>query len=82
MNKGSQIFDVRSSASDLQQLTLQEIEQTLGKPDNTTTNGGDKIYIYQAGEQYQLKFIIPESTGKVDHISVFSEQDSINNMAG
>ncbi|WP_054939167.1 YjgB family protein [Paenibacillus ihuae] len=81
-NKGSQIFDVRSSAADLQQLTLKEIEQTLGKPDNTTVNGSDKIYIYQAGEQYQLKFIIPDSSGTVDHISVFCEQDSINNMAG
>ncbi|WP_310831718.1 YjgB family protein [Paenibacillus pedocola] len=81
-NKGSQIFDVRSSAADLQQLTLKEIEQTLGKPDNTTVNGSDKIYIYQAGGQYQLKFIIPDGSGTVDHISVFCEQDSINNMAG
>lgn len=81
-NKGSQIFDVRSSAADLQQLTLKEIEQTLGKPDNKTVNGSDKIYIYQAGGQYQLKFIIPDSSGTVDHISVFCEQDSINNMAG
>ncbi|MNB80630.1 hypothetical protein D3C75_273960 [compost metagenome] len=81
-NKGSKIFDVRSSAADLQQLTLKEIEQTLGKPDDTAVNGNDKIYIYQAGKEYQLKFIIPEATGTVDHISVFSEQDSFNNMAG
>ncbi|MBY0014380.1 YjgB family protein [Paenibacillus typhae] len=81
-NKGSRIFDVRSSATDLQQLTLKEIEQTLGKPDDTAVNGSDKIYIYHAGKEYQLKFIIPEATGTVDHISVFSEQDSFNNMAG
>ncbi|WP_342564606.1 YjgB family protein [Paenibacillus sp. FSL R7-0345] len=81
-NKGSRIFDVRSSAADLQQLTLKEIEQTLGKPDDTAVNGSDRIYIYQAGKEYELKFIIPEETGKVDHISVFSEQDSFNNMAG
>ncbi|WP_342424248.1 YjgB family protein [Paenibacillus sp. FSL E2-0178] len=81
-NKGSQIFDVRSSASDLQKLTLKQIEEVLGKPDATSVNGSDDIYIYQAGKQYQLKFIIPDSTGTVDHISVFSEQDSINNMAG
>lgn len=81
-NKGSQIFDVRSSAADLQKLTLKQIEEVLGKPDATSVNGSDDIYIYQAGKQYQLKFIIPDSTGTVDHISVFSEQDSINNMAG
>ncbi|MEK3771211.1 DUF4309 domain-containing protein [Paenibacillus sp. FSL R5-0887] len=81
-NKGSLIFDVRSSDSALQKLTLKQIEATLGKPDDTKVNGGDKIYTYQANDQYQLKFIIPSSTGTVDHISVFSEQDSFNNMAG
>ncbi|MEK5395156.1 YjgB family protein [Paenibacillus nitricinens] len=81
-NKGSLIFDVRSSDTALQKLTLKQIESTLGKPDDTKVNGEDKIYTYQANDQFQLKFIIPNSTGKVGHISVFSEQDSINNMAG
>jgi hypothetical protein len=81
-NKGMKIFDVRSSASDLQKLTLKEIKQALGKPNSTTVNGDDTIYIYKANDQYQLKFIIPKSTAKVDHISVYSPQDTINNMAG
>jgi len=81
-NKGSQIFDVRSSAAQFRKLTLKQIEGTLGKPDDIKQNGKDMIYTYTANKQYQLKFIIPASTGKVDHISVFSEQDSINNMAG
>ncbi|WHY20469.1 YjgB family protein [Paenibacillus sp. G2S3] len=81
-NKGSLIFDVRSSDTALQDLTLKQIEGTLGKPDDTKVNGEDKIYTYQANDQFQLKFIIPNSTGKVGHISVFSEQDSTNNMAG
>ncbi|MEK4235221.1 hypothetical protein BSK65_08045 [Paenibacillus odorifer] len=81
-NKGSLIFDVRSSDAALQELTLKQIESTLGKPDDTKVNGEDKIYTYQANDQFQLKFIIPNSTGKVGHISVFSEQDSTNNMAG
>lgn len=45
-------------------------------------NGNDKIYIYKVNDQFELKFVIPSSTGKVDHISVFSPEDSINNMAG
>ncbi|WP_238652411.1 YjgB family protein [Paenibacillus piscarius] len=81
-NKGMKIFDVRSSAPELQSLTLKQIEAVLGKPDATAVNGEDNIYIYQADKQYQLKFIIPTSTGTVNHISVFSEQDSFNNMAG
>ncbi|WP_313640270.1 YjgB family protein [Paenibacillus sp.] len=72
-NKGSLIFDVRSSDSALQKLTLKQIEGALGKPDDTKVNGEDKIYTYQANDQFQLKFIIPNSTGKVGHISVFSE---------
>ncbi|WP_373286396.1 YjgB family protein [Paenibacillus physcomitrellae] len=81
-NKGSQLFDVRSSSPDLQKLTLEEIESALGKPVSTKKNGDDSIYIYTANDQFQLKFIIPASTGKVDHISVFSPQDAVNNMAG
>ena len=81
-NKGSQIYDVRSSDPKLQTLTLKQIEQTLGKPSDTTKNGDDAIYSYKANDQFQLKFIIPQSSGKVDHISVYSPKDSVNNMAG
>lgn len=81
-NKGSQIFDVRSNHPELQTLTLQEIEKVLGKPMSVKVNGNDKIYSYKANDQFELKFVIPNPTGKVDHISVFSPKDSINNMAG
>jgi hypothetical protein len=80
-NKGMQIYDVRSSDPKLQKLTLKQIEQTLGKPADTKVNGDDTIYIYKANDQFQLKFVIPKSTGKVDHISVFTSQDSRNLMA-
>ncbi|MGE7873422.1 YjgB family protein [Bacillus paramycoides] len=81
-NKGSQVFDVRSYHSELKSITLQEIEKALGKPASVKVNGNDKIYVYKVNNQFELKFIIPKSTGKVDHISVFSPEDSINKMAG
>ncbi|PQZ57814.1 MULTISPECIES: YjgB family protein [Bacillus] len=81
-NKGSQVFDVRSYHSELKVITLQEVEKALGKPASVKVNGNDKIYIYKVNNQFELKFIIPESTGKVHHISVFSPEDSINKMAG
>ncbi|NOU68552.1 DUF4309 domain-containing protein [Paenibacillus sp. LMG 31461] len=81
-NKGSQIIDIRSNDPQLQTLTLTQIEQALGKPTDIKLNGDDTIYIYQASQEFQLKFIIPKSTGKVDHISVFDTVHSINNMAG
>lgn len=81
-NKGDQIIDIRSSDPKLQTLTLNQIEQALGKPVDTKANGDDMIYIYKASDMFQLKFIIPKSSGKVDHISVFDTKHSVNNMAG
>ncbi|ULL16110.1 DUF4309 domain-containing protein [Paenibacillus sp. H1-7] len=81
-NKGSKIFDVRSYDAKLHSLSLSEIKSVLGNPSDTIPNKTETIYVYKAGEQFELKFIIPESSGKVDHISVFSPKDSINNMAG
>ncbi|PFC69772.1 hypothetical protein CN290_30175 [Bacillus cereus] len=81
-NKGSQVFDVRSYHAELKLITLQGIEKALGKPNSVKVNGEDKIYVYKVNNQFELKFIIPKSTGKVNHISVFSPEDSINKMAG
>lgn len=81
-NKGSQIFDVRSDAPELQTLTLKQIEAALGKADKVTKNGSDTIYTYEAGKTFELRFIISKDTGKVHHISVYAPKDTINNMAG
>ncbi|WP_337099558.1 YjgB family protein [Paenibacillus sp. YIM B09110] len=81
-NKGMVVFDVRSYASELRTIALKDIEKALGKADEQTKNGSDDIYAYEVNKQYQLKFVVSEKTGKVDHISVFSPQDAKNNMAG
>ncbi|PHG12056.1 YjgB family protein [Bacillus toyonensis] len=81
-NKGSQVFDVRSYQTELKSITLKEIEKALGKPTSVKVNGEDQIYVYKVNNQFELKFIIPKSIGKVYHISVFSPEDSINKMAG
>jgi hypothetical protein len=81
-NKGDQIIDIRSNDPKLQTITLTQIEQALGKPTDTKVNGNDTIYIYKASDMFQLKFIIPKSSGKVDHISVFDTKHLVNNMAG
>ena len=80
-NKGSQVFDVRSYHAELKLITLQEIEKALGKPASVKVNGNDKIYVYKVNDQFELKFVIPNSTGKVNHIRVFSPGDSINTRA-
>ncbi|OMF23063.1 hypothetical protein BK133_24795 [Paenibacillus sp. FSL H8-0548] len=81
-NKGMIVFDVRSYADELQSITLKELEIALGSADEILANGTDDIFTYQVSEQYKLKFVIPKATGKVDHISVYSDADAKNNMAG
>ncbi|WP_168121102.1 YjgB family protein [Paenibacillus sp. HB172176] len=82
INKGDQIYDVRSFDPKLNSITLKQIEAALGKPDKTTENGDDKIYTYDANDDFQLKFVIPGKTGTVDHINVYNPKDGFNNMAG
>ncbi|WP_282942081.1 DUF4309 domain-containing protein [Paenibacillus sp. RC67] len=81
-NKGSLIFDVRSFDAKLHTLSFAQIKSVLGQPSDTIDNKTETIYVYTANDQYQLKFIIPSSSGKVDHISVYSPQDAKNLMAG
>jgi hypothetical protein len=80
VNKGEQIFDVRSYSKEIQQITFDEVEKVLGKPDNVHSNSGDKIWVYNVNEKFQLKFVGSKST--IDHISVFYPAGAKNQMAG
>ncbi|WP_052353869.1 YjgB family protein [Neobacillus jeddahensis] len=80
INKGEQIFDVRSNAKELQQLTFEQIKQELGKPDDTRTSSGDTIWVYNVTDKFQLKFVGSKAT--IDHISVYCPRDAKNQMAG
>ncbi|WP_413298859.1 polysaccharide deacetylase family protein [Bacillus sp. 1P10SD] len=68
-----QIYDVRSNDPSIQNLTLADIKKVMGNPTSTTSIQSDKIYIYNLNKLYQLKWIIPTATNKVDHISVYSQ---------
>ncbi|MFD2611790.1 YjgB family protein [Paenibacillus gansuensis] len=81
-NKGGQIFDVRSLSPKLHSITASQIKEALGEPAEVRKTGNDRIYVYRVNKQYELKFVIPSASGKVDHISVFSPKDAVNQMAG
>ncbi|OPA80134.1 hypothetical protein BVG16_05150 [Paenibacillus selenitireducens] len=91
VNKGSQIFDVRTDASDIRALTYSDVEAALGKAGSvqTVTAGKEKqtLLIYDVNKTFQLKFIfVPEKSAAhpnphVDHISVYSPEDAKNLMA-
>ncbi|BCU82352.1 hypothetical protein JIR001_21350 [Polycladomyces abyssicola] len=82
VNKGEQIYDVRSFDPSLQGLRLWEVKKVLGKPDDTKTYQKQAIYIYQVTKEIQLKWVFSSSDpkAKVDHISVVNPQLSKNLM--
>lgn len=80
VNKGEQIFDVRSYSKEIQQITFDEVKGVLGKPDEVRYSGRDTIWVYNVNEKFQLKFVGSKST--VDHISVYYPAGAKNQMAG
>lgn len=85
LNKGEQIFDVRSYSSSIRSLTLQEVESVFGSPGDVRQAGDTVIHMYPAGPDYQLLFVYPKENlgpqSRVSHISVFWPQGTVNAMA-
>ena len=77
-HENGEIFDVRSYSKNLQKLTFDTIEKSLGGPIQETEFNGDNIYTYQVNENIQLKFVISEESNFVDHISVFNPQKAVH----
>ena len=74
-NEEKEIIDVRSYDLSLTKLTFSQIQGELGKPTYTRYVNNDQIYGYKVTNQFELRFIIPKDSGKVDHISVLSPSD-------
>jgi len=86
-NKGSQIFEVQSFDTSLQQITLDKVLEVLGKPVYTNKSNGEVIIGYIAGTDYKLLLAFsenPDKTGnlKLDHYSVFYPRGTVNIMSG
>ncbi|QAA34429.1 YjgB family protein [Clostridium manihotivorum] len=87
VNKGEQIFDVRSFKDNLKIIKYNDVEKTLGKPAVINKTNTENIVIYDVNKTYQLMLIFPKPTDtnknpSLDHISVYSPADAKNNMAG
>lgn len=86
-NKGSQIFDVRSYDDSIKAITMSQLREVLGSPDNTHYYDNEDMLVYQVGEKYQLLFIFPKATSgnpdpKLDHYNLFYPDGTVNSMAG
>ncbi|GAB6988615.1 YjgB family protein [Paenibacillus pini] len=77
VGRGEVVYDIRSfgpTANEdtaFQAITFKEIKKTLGEPSSIRTNSGDDILVYKLIE-YELKFVGPHATQRLDHISVYS----------
>jgi len=71
-NKGGEIFDVRSYATNFKKITDKMIVKSYGKPKEIRDNNNENIYVYVLRQGIELKLIIPKSSNVIDHISVFN----------
>ncbi|SFG11136.1 protein of unknown function [Desulfotomaculum arcticum] len=86
INKGSQIFDVRSYDNRVKQVTMSKVKDVLGAPDNTHHYDTEDMLVYNVGEKYQLLFMFPKATQQnpdpqLDHYNVFYPRGTVNMMA-
>lgn len=87
IGQGDVVYDLRyfGSMSDksqaFNQINFSEIKKSLGKPSSVKTNSGDDILIYNLGD-YELKFVGPHKTQRLDHISVYTQRGAKSTMAG
>ncbi|WP_152559221.1 YjgB family protein [Tumebacillus flagellatus] len=78
----NQIFDVRTYAPNVRKVELQAVTAVLGQPDHINTYSDattpeQDIYIYKAGDQFELQLVFPKVTASqpnpyLDHISVYA----------
>lgn len=79
IGRGEVVYDIRyfgsqiDESTDFKQISFTEIQKTLGKPGSIKTSGSDDILMYKVGD-YELKFVGPHSTKRLDHISVYSRR--------
>jgi len=77
IGRGEVVYDIRYYGSPMDEsqafnkISFTEIKRTLGTPSSVKTNGGDDILMYRLGN-YELKFVGPHKTQRLDHISVYS----------
>lgn len=72
-NKGGEIFDVRSYAKELNEITYAKIEEHFGQADQVKNTNNEEIYVYELDHMIELKFVIPKDEG-VHHISIFNSE--------
>ncbi len=86
INKGSQIFEVRSYDPALKSLTLSRVKEILGTPDLNRDYQGETIIGYRAGDDFKLRLVFPQPNQDqpdphLSHVGVLYPRGTVNQMA-
>ena len=86
INKGMQVFEIRSIESDVKKISLSQVKKVLGDPDKVLQYPGQDILGYIAGADYKLEFVFPKAGQEqedplLDHLNVLYPRGTINMMA-
>ena len=86
-NKGGQIFEIRSYASQLKSITLSKVTEFFGAPPAYSSQyNGQWIFGYTAGPEFKIEFVFSPATATnpnpgIDHYNVLYPQGTANGMA-
>lgn len=87
INKGDQIFEIRSYDSRLKGITLAKVKGALGTPAHNAKVNGQLIIGYAANSEFKVEMVFPEPTNAnpnpvLDHYNVLYPNGTVNSMSG
>lgn len=86
INKGEQIFEIRSYDSRLKEITLAKAKEALGTPEYDAKSNGQEIIGYTISSEFKVEMVFPQVTSDnpnpvMDHYNVLYPHGTINIMA-
>lgn len=87
INKGEQIFEIRTSDIVIKSITLSKTKAVLGNPAYDAKSNGQEILGYVANSEFKVEFVFPEPNANnpdpvIDHYNVLYPAGTVNNMSG
>ncbi len=83
VNKGEQIFEIRSFDARLSKIKLTDVTKYFGEPDHLTRSKTELFISYRVTKDLNVKFVFPRK-GKnpaISHYCVFYPAGTVNMMA-
>lgn len=86
INKGNQIFEVRSFDNRLKSITLETTKKVLGTPAYDVKDNGQEIIGYITGSDFKVEMVFTQPTTSnpnpvMDHYNVLYPRGTVNGMA-